>query len=65
MKWVKSNRSNGTGGSNCLEAATLDDGSVMVRNSRFTGFDSPALVFTRAEWDAFLGGAKDGDFDGV
>jgi hypothetical protein len=23
----------------------------------------PALVFTQAEWDAFVGGAKDGEFD--
>lgn len=25
--------------------------------------DSPVLVFTQAEWDAFVGGAKDGEFD--
>lgn len=25
--------------------------------------DSPALVFTPAEWDAFVAGVKDGEFD--
>lgn len=25
--------------------------------------DGPVLVFTRAEWDAFVEGAKDGEFD--
>jgi len=33
---------------------------MAVRNSRFP--DGPALLFTRAEWDAFLKGALDGDF---
>ena len=31
-----------------------------MRNSRDPG--GPALVFTRAEWDAFLAGARDGEF---
>ena len=31
-----------------------------MRNSRDP--DGPALVFTGAEWDAFLGGARDGEF---
>ncbi len=25
--------------------------------------DGPVLVFTQAEWDAFVEGAKDGEFD--
>lgn len=25
--------------------------------------DSPVLIFTEAEWDAFVEGAKDGEFD--
>jgi hypothetical protein len=33
---------------------------VAVRNSRHPA--GPALVFTAAEWDAFVGGARDGDF---
>ena len=37
----------------------LADG-VAVRNSRFP--DGPALIFTEAEWDAFVRGIKAGDF---
>jgi hypothetical protein len=58
--WVKSSRSGPTGG-NCVEVAFLADGDVAMRNSREP--DGPALIFTRAEWDAFLGGARDGEFD--
>jgi hypothetical protein len=25
--------------------------------------DGPVLVFTQGEWDAFVGGARDGEFD--
>jgi hypothetical protein len=59
VRWVKSSRSGPTGG-NCVEAAFLPDGAVAVRNSRHP--DGPALVFTAAEWDAFIGGAADGEF---
>jgi hypothetical protein len=58
-QWLKSSRSGPTGG-NCVEVAFLADGQVAVRNSRHRS--GPALVFTAAEWDAFLGGAKDGEF---
>jgi hypothetical protein len=57
--WRKSIRSGPTGG-NCVEVAFLSAGEVALRNSRHP--DGPALVFTRAEWDAFLGGARDGEF---
>jgi Domain of unknown function (DUF397) len=59
--WIKSRRSGPTGG-NCVEVAFLPDGEIAMRNSRHP--DGPALVFTRAEWDAFLGGARDGEFGG-
>jgi len=58
-RWVKSRRSGPTGG-NCVEVAFLAGGQVAVRNSRHQ--DGPALVFTPQEWDAFVGGAKDGEF---
>jgi Domain of unknown function (DUF397) len=58
-QWVKSSRSGPTGG-NCVEVAFLADGTVAVRNSRHPG--GPALVFTAQEWDAFVGGARDGEF---
>jgi Domain of unknown function (DUF397) len=57
--WVKSSRSGPTGG-NCVEVAALLDGQIAMRNSRHPG--GPVLVFTRAEWDAFLLGARDGEF---
>jgi hypothetical protein len=57
--WVKSRRSGPTGG-NCVEVAFLADGQVAMRNSRYPG--GPALIFSPAEWDAFLGGVADGDF---
>jgi len=59
VSWVKSRRSGPTGG-NCVEVAFLPDGEVAMRNSRHP--DGPALVFNRAEWEAFLGGAQDGEF---
>jgi hypothetical protein len=58
-RWAKSRHSGPTGG-NCVEVAFLADGQVAVRNSRHPS--GPALVFSAAEWDAFLGGAKDGEF---
>jgi hypothetical protein len=60
-EWRKSRRS--APGGNCVELAALPDGGVAVRNSRFPS--GPALVYTRAELAAFLGGVKDGEFDGL
>ncbi|WP_280436858.1 DUF397 domain-containing protein [Nocardia carnea] len=58
-KWFKSTRSGGN--RDCVEAAHLGGGFVGVRDSKNpTG---PALIFTPGEWDAFLTGAKDGEFD--
>ena len=58
-RWRKSARSSAQG--NCIELARLPGAEVAIRNSRDPG--GPALVFTDAELDAFLGGVKDGDFD--
>jgi hypothetical protein len=57
--WQKSARSNPSG--NCVEMTELPSGEIAMRNSRHP--DGPALVYTRAEIEAFIGGAKDGDFD--
>jgi Domain of unknown function (DUF397) len=57
--WIKSSHSGPTGG-NCVEVAFLAGGDVAMRNSRHP--DGPELVFTRAEWAAFLGGAREGEF---
>ena len=59
VTWKKSNRSNSQGA--CVEVAGLPGGAVAVRNSRFSA--CPALIYTRAEIDAFIRGAKEGDFD--
>ncbi|MGW0549443.1 DUF397 domain-containing protein [Streptomyces sp. Wb2n-11] len=59
VTWVKSRHSNAVG--NCVEVAALSCGEVAVRNSRDP--QGPALVYTRAEIDAFLAGVKEGEFD--
>ena len=58
-RWVKTSHSGPTGG-NCVEVARLHDGRVAVRNSRHPF--GPALVFTEAEWAAFISGAREGEF---
>ena len=58
--WSKSSHSGSTGG-NCVELAHLYGGQVAIRNSRHRS--GPALLFTESEWDAFLAGVKDGEFD--
>ncbi len=57
--WVKSSLSFSNG--NCVEVTGLPGGWVGVRNSRDP--EGPVLRFTQAEWDAFLAGARLGEFD--
>jgi Domain of unknown function (DUF397) len=59
VTWRKSRHSNSQG--TCVELAGLPGGEIAVRNSRHP--DSPALIYTPAEMDAFIRGAKDGEFD--
>lgn len=54
--WRKSTRS-GTNG--CVEVAFVE-GKVAVRDSKDRG--GPVLLFTAHEWEAFIGGARDGEF---
>jgi hypothetical protein len=62
VTWRKSARSNPSG--NCVEIAKLpDDAGFALRNSRDP--HGPALIYTRAEIEAFIGGVTDGDFDHV
>jgi hypothetical protein len=61
VTWKKATRSNGNGGNNCVEVAFLDGGYVAVGDSKKV--TSPALIFTSAEWEAFVESAKDGEFD--
>jgi hypothetical protein len=46
-----------------VEMARLPDGQVAVRNAAHP--DGPALIYTRAEIEALIGGAQDGDFDSL
>jgi hypothetical protein len=43
-----------------VEVAFVDD-LIGMRDSRQP--EGPILVFTESEWDAFVAGAKDGEFD--
>jgi hypothetical protein len=61
VTWQKSRRSNPNG--NCVELAKLPDGAFAVRNSRDP--QGPALIYTRAEIEAFILGAGEGDFDNL
>lgn len=57
--WRTSSRSDTDG--QCVEVATNIPGIIAVRDSREP--DGPALIFTPAEWEAFVGGVNDGEFD--
>ena len=59
--WRKSTRSSG-GNDNCVEVLDLADGSRAIRDSKDKG-RGPCLVFTPGEWDAFMGGVRDGEFE--
>lgn len=57
--WKKSSRSNGQ--ANCVEVATNLPGVVAVRDSKDP--EGAALVFTLAEWRAFISGCAGGEFE--
>jgi hypothetical protein len=61
IRWIKSSRS--FSNSNCVQAARLPGGQIGVRDSKDP--DGPVLRFTPAEWDAFLAGARHGEFDSL
>ena len=56
LRW-RPTMAGGTG----VELARLPDGGVAVRNAGDP--DGPALIYTKAEIEALIGGAADGDFD--
>lgn len=58
--WRKSSRSNGQGGQ-CVEVAANLPGIVAVRDSKNP--HGPKLIFSPAEWRAFLADVCDGEFD--
>ncbi len=57
--WIKSSLS--FANSNCVEVANLPGGQVGVRDSKDT--EGPVLRFTPDEWNAFLGGVQNGEFE--
>ena len=59
LQWFKSTYS-GPNCDNCVEVGFVADGTLVRDSKNPTG---PALVFTGAEWGAFVEGAKDGEFD--
>ncbi|HEY6495886.1 MAG TPA: DUF397 domain-containing protein [Trebonia sp.] len=58
LEWFKSSYS---AAGNCVEVAHLPGGGVAVRDSKDRA--KAAHVYTGSEWQAFLAGAKDGEFD--
>ena len=58
--WVKSSYSFSNG--NCIEVASLYGGAVGIRDSKDA--DGLVLRFTQPEWHDFLGGVRNGEFDG-
>lgn len=57
VRWRKAGRS---GQGNCVEVAAVA-GRIGVRDSKDP--DGAVLMYTVAEWDAFLDGVKRGEFD--
>lgn len=57
--WIMSSRSTGNGGS-CVEARRHGE-LIEVRNSKRPA--EATVRFTAEEWDSFLFGAKNGEFD--
>jgi hypothetical protein len=59
LQWRKSVHSNPNGA--CVELAPVQGGGVAMRHSRHP--EGEVLIYTAAEFRAFLLGAKDGEFD--
>ena len=59
MDWRKSSLSQASG--SCVEVSGLSTNLIKVRDSK--NIRGAILRFTPAEWDAFLGGVRQGEFD--
>lgn len=60
--WRKSSISAYNG--SCFEVARLLKDQVGVRDTKDNG-SGPVLIFNQSEWNAFLAGAKAGEFDTI
>jgi hypothetical protein len=58
LHWFKSSASSAGG---CVEVAHLPQGGVAVRDTKDRA--KAPHIYTRHEWEAFLIGAKNGEFD--
>lgn len=58
LRWFKSSFS---AAGNCVEVAHLPGGGVAVRDTKDRA--KAAHVYTRPEWEAFLAGVRNGEFD--
>lgn len=59
LAWRTSSRSQGQ--NDCVEVAEDPNGGRWVRDTKDRS--RPPFYFTPTEWDAFVGGAKAGEFD--
>jgi Domain of unknown function (DUF397) len=59
LAWLKARSSTPNG--QCVEVAASAVGNVAIRDSKDP--DGPILVYTPAEFRAFLQGARNGEFD--
>ncbi|REE62109.1 uncharacterized protein DUF397 [Streptomyces sp. 3212.3] len=59
LTFVKSSFSGGNGA--CVGVAELPDGGRALRHTKKPG--DGTQFYTREEWDAFIAGAKAGEFD--
>ncbi len=60
VQWRKSSYSGNNGG--CVEVALLPDGRVAVRDTKDHG-QGPVLTFLAHEWEAFVRGVVEGEFE--
>jgi hypothetical protein len=58
LKWRKSSA---CATQNCVQVAATGDSMIAVRNS--SDPDGATVLYSAAEWRAFLVGAKNGEFD--
>ncbi|CAM3434016.1 DUF397 domain-containing protein [Stackebrandtia soli] len=62
--WRKSSRSNGNGGSSCVEVAPIS-ALIAVRDSKLdTSGDFPFLAVEGGDWAGLVAAIRSGEFDG-
>jgi hypothetical protein len=54
-------KSSYSGAAGCVEVRLLHDGTIGLRDSK--DVSKPPHIFTSVEWEAFLAGVRNGEFD--